>query len=54
MPLIPALRRQRQEDLWVFEVSLVDKASSRIVKAEERNPVLNKTKQTNKKCELCF
>jgi hypothetical protein len=35
MPLSPALERQRQE----FEVSLVYRASFRIVKDTQRNPV---------------
>ena len=33
MPLIPALRRQRQEDLCELEISLVYRVSSRMVKA---------------------
>ena len=41
MPLIPALRRQRQVDLCEFEASLVYRASSRTVRAvTQRNPVL--------------
>ena len=44
-PLIPAFQRQRQADVFVFEASLVYKASSRAdSKATQRNPVLkNKT-----------
>ena len=39
MPLIPALRRQRQVDLCEFEASLVYEASSRTVRAvTQRNP----------------
>ena len=51
MTLIPALRRQRQEDLCEFKASLVYRASSstaRIVK--QRNPVLKD--KTNKQKEL--
>ena len=40
MPLIPALRKQRQVDLCQFEANLVYKASSRTYKATQRNPVL--------------
>jgi hypothetical protein len=51
MPLIPALRRQRQVDLE-FKVSLVFRASSRTAKATLRNLVskrqTNKTKQNKK------
>jgi len=41
MPLIPALRRQRQEagGSLSFEASLLYKVSSRTVKAIQRNPV---------------
>jgi len=46
MPLSLALGRWRQVDLCEFEVSLVYKASFRITRATQRNPVLkNKTKQ---------
>ena len=45
--VIPALERQRQVDFCEFEASLVYKASSRIAKATQRNPV-SKNKQTNK------
>jgi hypothetical protein len=44
-PLIPALRRQRQADLCVFEASLVYIVSSRTTKAIER-PCQNKTNKT--------
>jgi hypothetical protein len=44
-PLVPALGRQRQVDLCEFEVSLVYRVSSRIVKAKRRDPVL-KTNRT--------
>ena len=44
-PLILALGRQRQADLYEFETSLVYKASSRIARATQRNSVSkNKTK----------
>ena len=39
MPLIPALRRQRQVDLCEFEASLVYRVSSRTARATQRNPV---------------
>lgn len=32
-PLIPALERQRQENLWEFKASLVYKVNSRIARA---------------------
>ena len=47
MPLIPALRKQRQMGLCEFEASLVYRASSRTVRATQRNPV-SKNKQTKK------
>ena len=48
MPLIPALRRQRQADLCEIKDRLVYRASARTgSKATQRNPVSkNKTKQT--------
>ena len=43
-PLTPALRRQRQADLYEFEASLVYIVSSRTVRAvTHRNPVLKTT-----------
>ena len=54
MPLIPALRKQKQVDLCEFEVSLVYIASSRTARAIEGDPVSkNKTKQnkTTQKAE---
>ena len=42
MPLIPALGRQRQEDLCEFEVSQVYRASYRTARTTQRNPVLEK------------
>jgi hypothetical protein len=51
MPLIPALRRQRQAD-FKFEASLVYKVSSRTTRAIQRNPVWKKTK--NKRRENLF
>jgi hypothetical protein len=33
MPLIPALERQKQVDLWEFETSLVYRTSSRTARA---------------------
>ena len=46
MPLIPALERPKQEDLYEFEATLVSQnylANSRTAKATQRNPILNKT-----------
>ena len=45
IPLIPELQRQRQVDLCEFETSLVYRASSRIARATQKNPV-SKTKPT--------
>lgn len=45
MPLVPALRKQRQVDLCEFEASLVYKVSSRTAKATQRHPVLEKRKE---------
>jgi hypothetical protein len=39
MPLIPVLKRQRKEDLCEFKSSLVYRASSRIARATQRNPI---------------
>jgi hypothetical protein len=46
VPLIPALRRQRQADLCEFEASLVYRVSSRTSRAIQRNSVSDK--QSNK------
>jgi hypothetical protein len=48
MPLIPALRRQRQPD---FEASLVYKVSSRTATSILRNPVSKKEKTKKQKTE---
>jgi hypothetical protein len=51
MPLVQALRRQRQVDLCEFKGSLFYRASSMTVRSIHRNPVLknkNKTKQSIK------
>jgi hypothetical protein len=49
MPLIPALRRQRQVDLCKFEARLVYRVSSRTVRAvTQRNPVSEKPKPKQK------
>ena len=46
MPVIPALGRQRQVDLFEFEASLVYRTSSRTVRAvTQRNPVSKKQQQ---------
>ena len=52
MPVISALRRQRQVDFCIqFKVILVYKVSSRTARAIQRNPVLKKTnKQRNALC----
>ena len=42
MPLIPAVRRQRQADLWEFEASLIYRVCSRTDWATQRNPVFKK------------
>lgn len=42
-PLIPALLRQRQGDLWESDTSLVYKSSSRRARVKHGNPVLKKT-----------
>ena len=40
MPLIPALRKQRQADLWEFEASLMYKASVRTARTvSQKTPV---------------
>jgi hypothetical protein len=44
-PLIPALRRQKQNDLCEFELSLVYRSSTRTVWAMQRNSVLKKKKR---------
>ena len=50
MPLIPALRRQKQVvDLYEYKASLVYKLSSRIDRARQRSWLEKQTnKQTNK------
>ena len=45
MPLIPALRRQRQEELCELKASLVYSVSSRIARATQGNPVSEKEKK---------
>jgi hypothetical protein len=53
VPLIPAVRRQRQVDVCEFEASLVYRVSSRTARATERNPVLKKKQnQTRTKQKL--
>jgi len=46
---IPALRRQRQEDLCDSEASLVCKASSRTARVTQRSPVLEKERKEGRK-----
>jgi hypothetical protein len=50
MPLMPALRRQRQADLHDFKASLAYVVSFRSARAIQRNPISkqNKTKQNPK------
>jgi hypothetical protein len=54
MPLIPALRRQRQEDLYEFEASLVYRVSARTARTTQRNlsRKTSKNKNKNKKLEV--
>ena len=40
MPLIPALRRQRQVDLCEFKARLIYRVSFKIARATQRNPGL--------------
>ena len=46
--MIPALGRQRQEDLCKFEATLVFTASSRLARATQRNPVSKKKRKGRK------
>jgi hypothetical protein len=39
---MPAFGRQKQEDLYEFEASLVYRVNSRIARTTQRNPVLKK------------
>ena len=54
MPLIPTLRRQKQEDLLKFKARLIYRASSRTARTTQRNPVSknnnNKKRYDNCKC----
>jgi hypothetical protein len=52
MPLIPALKRQRQVKLCEFKANLIYSSSSRTVKDIQRNPV--SSKQTNKQTKPKF
>ena len=53
MPLIPALRRQTQIDLYAFEDSLVYIVSSRLARATEwRDPVTTGGGGRRKKKEI--
>lgn len=49
MPLIPALRRQRQEDLGEFKDRLINKVSSSTARTTQRNFVLEKKKNQKTK-----
>lgn len=44
MPFIPALERQKQQDLCQFNANLVYRVNSRVAKATERNFLLKKQK----------
>ena len=47
-PLIPALGRQRQADLYEFKASLIYRVSSRTGSKGAEKPVLKKTRTKNK------
>jgi hypothetical protein len=49
IPLFPALGRQRQVELYEFKASLINRASSRIISAIQKNPVLKKQNNTRQK-----
>ena len=49
MPLIPALRRQRQEDLCEFEARLVYRVSSGQAPKLHRENLSQKKQKTNKR-----
>ena len=51
MPLVPALKRQRQADLYEFKVNLVYRMSSRRARATQRNPVAKNQKKKKKRKE---
>jgi hypothetical protein len=46
MPLVPALKRQRQMNVYEFEATLVYKVNSRIARAMQKNPVSKNQKPT--------
>lgn len=45
MPFDPALRRQRQVDLFEFKASLVNRTNSKTARVTQRNTVLKITKE---------
>jgi hypothetical protein len=47
--IIPALRRQRQENLCEFKTSMIYRVSSRKARATPRNPVSGGEKQNKAK-----
>lgn len=47
--LVSTLKRQRQEDCCKFKIIVVHRASSRIARAKQRNPVSKKKKGRKKK-----
>ena len=46
-PLIPALWRQRQVDFYEFKANQLYRANSRTARTTQKNPVLNKRKDTS-------
>ena len=53
MPLIPALRRQRQVDFCEFEASLVYRVSSRTAGAVTQRKSVSKTNKQQKGYLMC-
>jgi hypothetical protein len=53
VPLIPALKKQRQPNLCEFEVSLVYKVNSRIVRATQKNPASKGEKRKSGCMQTC-
>lgn len=47
--LVSTLKRQRQEDCFKFEIIVVHRASSRIARDKQRNPVSKEKKRRKKK-----
>ena len=53
MPVIPALRRQRQVDLCKFKASLVYSASSRTARTVTQTKPVSKNKMKTNKTSDC-